>query len=235
MNQSTIERLNQINRAFYATIADEFHQTRGEAWLGWQRLLPHVSAPLSVLDVGCGNGRFGVFLAEEDRVPLTYVGLDNSVALLEHARRALGSLAQVQAELREHDIIEAPNLNGEVDLVVLFGVMHHVPSKARRLALMRTLSACMKTGGLLIFACWRFYEYPRFRERITPFPPDLEVEAKDYLLDWRRGAHALRYCHYVDDAEHAELIAASGMQHVETYRADGASGDANCYSVLRKE
>jgi len=40
----------------------------------------------------------------------------------------------------------------------------------------------------------------RYRQRFTPFPPDLQVEPGDYLLDWRRGQRALRYCHDVDDA-----------------------------------
>jgi hypothetical protein len=88
-------------------------------------------------------------------------------------------------------------------------------------------------GGLLAFACWRFCEYPRFRTRIVPWPDEFSVEPGDYLLDWRRGTPALRYCHYVDDAEHAALIAATGMAEIATYRADGDTGDINCYSILR--
>ena len=52
------------------------------------------------------------------------------------------------------------------------------------------------------------------------------------LLDWRRGDPALRYCHYVDDTEHADLVAATGLRELESYRADGDSGDVNRYSIL---
>ena len=64
---------------------------------------------------------------------------------------------------------------------------------------------------MLAFACWRFYEYARFRARIVPWPEDLagRVEPGDHLLDWRRGERALRYCHHVDEAEQAELVAAA--------------------------
>ena len=65
-----------------------------------------------------------------------------------------------------------------------------------------------------------------------PGRTDLQVEPHDYLLDWRRGEHALRYCHYVDDAEHAALIAATGLTEITTYRADGRTNDMNRYSAL---
>ncbi len=44
---------------------------------------------------------------------------------------------------------------------------------------------------------------------------------------WRRETPALRYCHYVDDAEHSALVAATGLTEVVTFRADGETGDMN--------
>lgn len=244
MDAATINHLNQINHEFYRITADDFDQTRGEAWPGWERLLPYLHAPLSCLDVGCGNGRFGLFL--QDRlerarhvVPLQdtnvhYHGIDSSSALLEHAQEALQSLPGLNVTLEARDIVENPPDVGEYDLVVLFGVMHHIPGYAERQTFIKKLADRVKTGGLLAFACWRFYEYARFRERIVPWPQDITAEAGDYLLDWRRGVTALRYCHYVNDAEHAALVAATGMTEILAYRADGKSGDANRYSLLRK-
>ncbi len=242
MDKPTARHLNAINRAFYEATASDFHATRGSAWQGWLRLLPHVGGGLRVLDVGCGNGRFGVFLADNARTPLVYHGLDNNAPLLNLARAALAGRADVEAVFREYDLIEhmlsSPRVaiaDEPFDLVVLFGVMHHVPGHENRLRLMRALADCVKPGGLLAFACWRFYEQVRLRDRIVPWDSDLasQVEPGDYLLDWRRGTHALRYCHHVDDAEHAALIAASGLREIERYRADGETADANLYSLLR--
>ncbi len=247
MDEASIKHLNAINRRFYEITASNFDQTRGTAWPGWEKLRPYLSNVQSVLDVGCGNGRFGLFVAEAaDQTLLRYHGVDNNAPLLDFAKAALEPVPNLHVTLTQQDVIDSPHTPDFCcyGLVVLFGVLHHVPGMDQRRAFMRRLADWVAAGGLLVFASWRFYEYARFQQRVVPWPDyfaefgvsgaDVTPEAHDYLLDWRRGERALRYCHYVDDTEQDLLIAASGLQHVETYRADGASGDANCYSVLRK-
>ncbi|MEP7293679.1 MAG: hypothetical protein ABI835_17965, partial [Chloroflexota bacterium] len=60
----------------------------------------------------------------------------------------------------------------------------------------------------------------------------IQVEPGDYLLDWRRGViqDCLRYCHHLDDAEHARLVATTGLIALDQYRADAA----NLYMILRQ-
>ena len=232
MNDATVKRLNQINREFYQITAASFDESRGEPWPGWDVLLPYLKTPLSVLDVGCGNGRFGLFLAEKLESPPAYHGIDNNPALLDRARAAL---AHLDARLEDRDVIADPPREGAYDLVALFGVLHHVPGCAHRRVFMQTLAQRVAPGGYLAFAAWCFYEYERFRARIVPWPDDLDVEPHDHLLDWRRGERALRYCHYVDEAEHADLIAATGLAELTTYRADGRTNDINRYSLLRRD
>lgn len=239
MDDATIGYLNAVNRQFYATVAEDFDTTRGKPWPGWQRLLPDMrrleARPLRLLDVGCGNGRFGVFVGGALARPVVYHGVDNNDALLARASESLGALANVEARLEARDIIVNGLPDGVYDVVVLFGVLHHVPGAQHRRALVRALAERVTPGGLLAFAAWRFYDYARFRERIVPWPENVRVEAGDYLLDWRRGANAVRYCHYVDDAEFAALAAATGLRTLAQYRADGKTGDANLYAVLGRD
>ena len=233
MDNDTIQRLNVLNQDFYRITAENFNQTRNHAWGGWQQLLPYLKPPLSVLDVGCGNGRFGQFLFENLSTDIAYTGLDANPSLLNRARELLSDFNE-SVHLVQEDIIKHPPDVGEFDLVVLFGVMHHIPGYQNRLDFMHQLAQCVAPNGLLVFACWRFYDNPRFRERIVAWSDDFQVEHHDYLLDWRSGERALRYCHFVDDAEHANLINATGLHELTTFRADGKSGDLNQYSILRK-
>lgn len=237
MDAETRRRLNVINRDFYATVAAEFDQTRGQPWRGWEPILAHLPAadPLRVLDVGCGNGRFGVYLAESlPNRQIDYHGVDNAAGLLARAEESLAALANVHMRVENRDVVEQFPDVGSYDLIGLFGVIHHVPGADYRREFMRALAARVAPGGLFALAAWRFYEYERFRERIAKMPDDLTSEQHDYLLDWRRGETALRYCHYVDDGEHRALVEASGLSEIATYRADGHTNDVNRYSLLRK-
>lgn len=238
MNETTIKRLNQLNRQFYQITGAEFDQSRGRPWPGWERLLPYLPQspvhPLRVLDVGCGNGRFGRFLWDRLGGALEYHGIDSSQTLLASAQRALDDVPGMTLTLTHQDVLDQPLPAATYDLVVLFGVLHHVPGAVRRRVFLRDLAERVVSEGLLVFSAWRFYDYERFRARIVPWPAELDVEPGDYLLDWRRGARAVRYCHFVDDAEHAALLTAAGLVAVDDYRADGRSGATNRYSILRR-
>lgn len=232
----TRRRLNAINRSFYEVAAEDFDQTRASAWSGWERLLPHLRLPLTGLDVGCGNGRFGVFLHERLRPtvsnPLTYTGIDASAPLLERARAALADRDGLSLSLQQHDLTEQPLDLPPQDVIALFGVLHHIPGAAERADLLRSLAARLRPGGLLIVTVWRFLDFPRFRERIIPWPEDIQPEPDDYLLDWRRGPYSLRYCHHTGDAELQSLSAATGLAQIDTFRADGPENRANLYLLL---
>jgi 2-polyprenyl-3-methyl-5-hydroxy-6-metoxy-1,4-benzoquinol methylase len=239
MDKTIIERLNSINQEFYKVTASDFNQTRSEAWQGWQKLLPYLgdfAGPLNVLDVGCGNGRFGLFLHQNLPQALDYTGIDNNSQLLAYAHHALTE-ANFPFTLEHQDVITQPfTLEKKYHVIVAFGVIHHIPSLDYRQTFLKRLAEGVALGGLLVFASWRFYEYPRFRERIVAWDESLasHIEHHDYLLDWQRGESALRYCHYVDDSEQEILIRATGLTLLETYRADGKTDDLNCYSILRR-
>lgn len=241
MDETTVNRLNEINRQFYETVGPVFDETRSRPWDGWVAALPLLQKlaenrdQLSVLDVGCGNARFGLFLAAElPNVHWHYHGQDNNPHLLDRARATLGEVPKITFELEPRDIVRQPPDTGVYDLVALFGVMHHIPGSENRLALMRALGERIAPGGLLIFTCWRFLDDGKLRGRRAPWPADLPAEPGDALLDWRRGATALRYCHHVDDAEHSALVAASSLAEISRYRADGADNRANLYTLLSK-
>lgn len=234
MDADTIRRLNDINRQFYAQTAPHFNQTRNAAWAGWAKLLPHLqfTESVRVLDVGCGNGRFGLFMAEHF-ANIQYTGVDNSPALLNFAQESLSDKIS-KLTLQEQDIVQQLLPSGEFDLVVLFGVIHHIPGYANRQAFIQQLAERVAPNGYLVFASWRFYEQARFRGRIVAWADDFQVEENDYLLDWRQGTTALRYCHYVDDAEQTAIIQAISLNEIITFRADGKTQDLNCYSLLQR-
>jgi SAM-dependent methyltransferase len=242
MTPETIQRLNAINQAFYATIADDFDATRQTPWAGWFPLLPHLIGVRRVLDVGCGNGRFALFLREHVPTLEMFHGVDNNAALLARAREALtpspSENEDLEVRLFAHDVVDSvlsADLTG-YDAIGLFGVLHHIPGAQTRLDLMRDLAGRLNPNGVLMVAAWRFLDDDGLRARLVPWPDDLvgEIEDGDALLDWRRGKNALRYCHHCDDAEFDALMHETGLTLQLRYFADGSSGRLNLYGVGRR-
>ncbi len=233
MDESTARRLNAINRDFYRQTARDFDATRQRPWSGWTRLLRSVRRPVeSVLDIGCGNGRFARFLAAHQTQPFDYCGIDSNDELLKYASAHRPGATHIQADLLRHDILFQPWPTCTAQLVVLFGLLHHVPGLGRRRDLLRAAAKSVLPGGWLAFTAWRFLDSARLQERILPWSDDFQVEAGDYLLDWRRGSRAVRYCHHIDDGEHAGLISATGLRVVDDYREDGG---LNRYTILQRD
>ena len=233
MDNATRQRLAAINREFYRDVAAEFDRSRAQPWAGWQPLLPHLAAlppQPRVLDVGCGNGRFGRYLTEHLGA-MRYTGVDYSPEMLQMAGERLPD-----AQLLSRDLVSEAPPAGPFDLVVCFGFLHHIPGAAQRMELVRALGSALAAGGMLTFVTWRFADFERFRQRIVPWPEELadRVEQHDYLLDWRRGAYALRYCHHFDAAEHDELVRASGLVELASWYADGPEDAANRFSLVQR-
>lgn len=252
MNLETIHLLNEINRRFYEEKAHEHDSTRHGPWPGWLRLLPPLrerTTRPSVLDVGCGNGRFARFLADELGLPFLYVGVDLSRSMLDHARRHLRGLGDVY--LLEHDFLEAPlpadlppRIPERFDLVTSFGVLHHIPSFDRRRALAQSLAPLLTAKGVLALAFWQFANHDRFRKRILPWsgfsrerdlsPDQLDLEVGDHLLSWGSSG-AYRYCHFTDAEEAFRLVASLPLALLDCFHADGQTGNLNLYYVLSND
>ena len=230
--------MNEINRRFYRTCAEAFSATRESPWLGWDRIVAGLPGPpRSVLDAGCGNARFGAYLAAWLGDGLSYLGLDASAELLALASRR-GDLPS-DTTLLERDLVATPCAealpHGQHSLVAAFGLLHHVPSFALRRELLRALSERLEPGGHLAVSVWRFGAFERFRDKEVPFEPPIEVadlEPGDILLSFGKEASAVRYCHFLDEEETDRLLAACGLPLLDRFSADGREGELNDYLVL---
>jgi SAM-dependent methyltransferase len=253
MNERTRLALNAINRDFYQRHAHAFSRTRAAPWPGWRRVLDHIpalprpNAPLSALDVGCGNGRFGRYLVESLGFAPRYVGIDSSPQLLADARQALSELQALL--LLEHDVVAAPEqqllpveAGVDHDVAVLFGMLHHVPAAERRRALVAACAERLRPGGLLAVSFWQYAGRDRFDKKIVPWQwateryavDHAELEPGDQLLRWGSGLEAARFCHFISPDEARALLSLQTLEPIETFEADGKTSDLNHYVLLRR-
>jgi SAM-dependent methyltransferase len=255
MNSKTISILNAVNRDFYHRQADAFSATRRAPWKGWQRLIQLIEQQFQsaqetcLLDVGCGNGRFGRFFAEHYSRPFSYFGVDASPRALEHAHTALSNQGAIT--LFQHDVVSEKaeeilpsEAHRPFSLVVAFGLLHHVPGRQLRQALMAELARRVDYQGILAISIWQFARFKRFRKKVIPWEDfeertgiavdPSELETGDSILTWGADPPAYRYCHFMSSEEASGLFDSLPLDWIETYTADGATGDLNRYYLMMK-
>jgi tRNA (uracil-5-)-methyltransferase TRM9 len=265
MDDGTRFALNGINKRFYRECSKAFSDTRSRPWPGWFRVIARTPlerpsgllgvSPVRILDVGCGNGRFAMFLEENLPVPFSYYGIDASSELLEIARANLEGCGIRELELEQAELVEVglPEAleNRHFDLIVLFGVLHHIPGLAERLLLLQNLTHHLSGQGILALSFWQFGSEPRFVRRALSWSDcvkdgDVEVdldqlEQGDYLLAWGqsqspgkgRERATCRYCHHACDLEIEQLLAQLDIEVEDSFRSDGAGNALNRYEILR--
>lgn len=201
-------------RETYDRIATHFASTREYAWPEVESFLERRTATTG-LDLGCGNCRHAEPLAARcDRV----VGLDASRGLLETGRaRALERGFPVS--LIQGDAARLPLGRGTVDLAVYVATLHHLPTRAVRIASLDELARVLTVDGTALVSVWST-AHDRF---------DRE-EGFDTAVEWTLpgGERVDRFYHiYAPDEFEADL--AESRLRVE--RVDVSSG--NCYAVVR--
>lgn len=232
MTEATARRLVELNRVFYDAFATPFVETRAEPQPGFARLATYLPpGPHTLLDVGCGDGRFARYLRELGH-SLTYTGLDLTSGLLALARSAPDDV------LLERDLSAPGSLEGlgQFSCIACLSTLQHIPGHDRRLALMQAMDAHLAPGGLLFLGNWQFLDSPRQRRKLRDWsvvgidPGDVEPE--DHLLSWQRGGRGLRYVAYLNEGATRRLVAEAGLRLLDTFRSDGREGDLNLYSIV---
>ena len=238
MTTKVITKLNQLNKRFYETVGDAFDSSRQYFWKGWDNLLPYIKSTkiIKVLDVGCGNARFYEFL-KQHKIKCEYVGVDNSQKLLNLAKENYP-----EATFINKDFVQEPSFIsklGKFDLVVSFGVVHHIPSYKRRSGFIKQLAKTVSRDGILMLSFWQFVNSYNLMKRKVEWE-DIgltsdDVEERDFLLDWQRGERAIRYCHWTGNDEAKKLLLSGNLQTTELFEADGESETLNLYAITRRQ
>jgi SAM-dependent methyltransferase len=200
-------------RATYDRIGAHFAKTRVNPWPEVEDFLDGRTGGVG-LDIGCGNGRHTALLAECcDRA----VGLDASRALLDVAREQ----AHAQSSLAQGDAGRLPLASGSVDLAVYVATLHHLPTRAGRIASLTDLARVLAPGARALVSAWST-DHDRF---------DAD-EGFDTTVDWTLpgGETVDRFYHIYDAEEFRADLRESGVA-VRSVRV--SSG--NCYAVVGPE
>jgi len=244
MDSATAARLVELNREFYTRFGGSFSATRHRIQPGVRRVLDMLKGDETILDLGCGNGELARALAKRGHRG-SYLGVDFSLPLLRDAESFPEGFSATfkQVDLTKLSAISGQrsavsdqlSVNGGWSLVTAFAVLHHIPSVEIRLNILKTVHGLLKPDGLFIHSNWQFLKSEKLRARIQPWEAAAilasDVDAGDYLLDWRSGGRGLRYVHHFDEGELQDLAEQTGFQIQDVFYSDGETENLGLYQV----
>jgi len=243
MDTEIAHTLIRLNQQFYQTFAAPFSATRQKIQPGVRKITGQIPPLSRILDLGCGNGKLWQWLVEKG-FRGEYCGLDFSVELLGTAMQQVRQTCLQQPEIppaafHSVDLTEPGWASGfspsGYDFVLAFAVLHHLPGIFTVHQTLDQIRRLLAPGGKFIFSVWQFLNSARLRQRIQDWSKiglhQDQVEAGDYLLDWRQGGQGLRYVHAFNSTDLERLAGRSGFTIIDEFLSDGKDGNLSFYQT----
>lgn len=214
-------RVRQIIRdtlKLYDAIAPEFAATRGSAY-DFSALAGYVKPDQLILDVGCGNGRL-VEIMRAQKVKM--IACDGSRELIKIAQQKYAvEVAAGWLGFTVATVSELPFDKNSFDTIFLLAVLHHIPSAAERLKILRHLRTLVKPSGQLIGAVWNLRaDVWQKRYHLDLSTVLVGMDVGDVLIPWKAsGAVQARYCHNFSLEELRDLFVTAGWKIKKLYAA----------------
>ena len=139
-------------RENFDKIAEEFSSTREQPWPEFGIFKHSLPEGCSILDLGCGNGRFFQYLLDK-KITADYTGLDFSGNMVNIARKRFP-----QADFYHLDMTDY-QLGKRFDRIVAIASFHHIPTKRLRNIALDHIRRHLKDDGLLIISVWNLWRY----------------------------------------------------------------------------
>ena len=170
-------------------------------------LLPPKS---SLLDIGCGNGRLVTGIPKS----VEYFGFDFSKTLVDQAKSDFPT--------RKFEVGDATDNKywrgiGKYDAIFSVAVLHHIPSRAEQLALLRNAKKHINKNGMLVLTSWNLWQARYLTNHIQSLHLKkdnfrwLEIP---YNRDWKR------FCVAIDRPYLVNLLTEAGWEVEDVFYVD---------------
>ncbi len=148
MKEEDAKKIINDLRRDYNLVSSSFARSRDRMWPEVKFLFDYTKEEERVLDLGCGNGRFSIYLEKAD-----YVGVDFSEGMIEEARKRFP-----EKKFLVSDAFNLPFKENYFDKIYSIAVVHQIPSHEYRLQVLSEIKRVLKKGGMFFLTAWKMSE-----------------------------------------------------------------------------
>ncbi len=236
MKEETAKAILESNAIGYEKIAEEFSQSRTYFWKELEFVKDYIKENSSILDVGCGNGRFFEIIKDKK---ISYTGIDTSSKFISIAKEKYPSTSSGQAQVKffRANAVELPFGNDSFDVAVSFAVLHHIPSKKLREEFLSEIHRVLKKDGVLILSVWNLWQ-KRYLPAIAKYAffkliGVSKIDFKDIFLSFGKEKD-IRYLHAFTKKGLERMISQRNFAIEKSLAIKRKSGQSNFLIVCHR-
>jgi ubiquinone/menaquinone biosynthesis C-methylase UbiE/biotin operon repressor len=191
-------------RSFFDSVAGRLgrNYVPGKSWKSIAEALIRLLPPLTIADLGTGEGAFALLLAQRAQ---RVIAVDSSARMLEVGREQAARNGVQNIEFRLGDMEEIPIADGKVELVFFSQSLHHALHPARALS---EAARILAPGGRIVVLDLARHRFEEARE----------IYADEWLG--------------FSEAELEQMLAAAGFAEVESSIVDKESEPPQFQTIL---
>jgi ArsR family transcriptional regulator len=194
-------------RSYFDELAGKFGRkyVPGRSWQGLAETLLTLLPPMTIADLGAGEGTFSQLLARRSK---KVIAVDSSEKMVEYGRELARKHGVKNLEYRKGDLEEVPIRDATVDLAFFSQALHHAQHPARAVA---EAARILKPGGRIVVLDLLRHSYEEARELYADLWLGFtEVEVTRFLRQAGFKNIETSVVHSEDDAPHFETLLAVG-------------------------
>lgn len=194
-------------RAYFDELAGKFGRqyVPGRSWQGLAETLLALMPPMTIADLGAGEGTFSQLLA---RRAVTVIAVDNSDRMVEYGSELAKRHGVLNLEYRKGDLEDVPIADAAVDLAFFSQSLHHAPHPA---VAAREAYRILKPGGRIVVLDLLRHSFEEAREMYADLWLGFtEVELRGFLHKAGFRAIETSLVHKEQESPYLETILAVG-------------------------
>ena len=208
--------LHQKTIQDYDQIAPYFSQTRQFLWPEFKLFEKHLKPDLTILDLGCGNGRLSKLIIKKG---CQYIGIDNSKGQIKEAQKQFPDQKFILG-----DLTKIPLEDESIDQIWCIAAFHHLPDKPSRTKALQEMKRVLKKDGLIVMTNWNLFQkkYQKFiLKSVWNFIKTFgeKYAWNDTFIPWKNGNKKIvdRYYHAFLPCELEKLFPQNSLQIINKF------------------